>query len=103
MHDAVFGFVGDIAARSVREWQHLQISPKALLVKSHGFTAVSVKDQVCVDFFHAPPQFLFSFDEKIRTIHSLVRGEPYVPNLSAARALAFAASSSRFLAGAVVS
>ncbi len=40
-----------LIARHIRERYGLQISAKALLVKGHGFTAVSVEDQVRVISF----------------------------------------------------
>src|SRR5690349_14436129 len=58
MRNPVFRFRRHIAAHVTKGYQ-LQIGAKALLVKSHGFTAVSVKNQICVDFFHDPLHFLF--------------------------------------------
>src|SRR5579859_4843141 len=116
MHDAVFSFFRNIAAGRLRERQHVQVRAKALLVKSHGFTAISVKDQIRIDFFHHQllkreirvfsrlRECRFSAESPRAAMGSAdLSIEAYVPNLSAALALALAASSSRFLGGAVVS
>src|SRR5262249_33314797 len=51
MHDTVSCFLWNVAW-SLGEWRHLQLAFQALLVKLHRFPAVSIKVQICNDFFH---------------------------------------------------
>jgi hypothetical protein len=57
MRNPVFRFRRHIAAH-LTECDQLQISAQALLVKRHCLTTISVKDQVCIDFFHDSLRYL---------------------------------------------